>query len=344
MHAQAVNIQFQAGKIDEASRIISDSLLPVLKAQKGFKSHLLIIQRDMSKAIFINLWESDTELAAFEASPLYRPLMDKLVSVQTEPPDVGRYEVDAPSIVEQLRIGDKDDSGENISGVYYKTEEWIVYSTSTSPVKWASSNPAITKSLADLVPDLSELALRADAGFRNNKGVRGEIARAVVLHGMGNAEGAKNTLKAIERRFTRITTLSGRLQYAAGSFMVVLALAIALAILLLVASNSGQKEFMSLFLTAVCGSLGGFLSVMLNLNKLTIDRDAPARLNIILGMSRILIAVIGAILVYLLVKANIVLGTIAQSTSPFAILAIGVVSGFSETLIPNLLRQVETQQ
>jgi hypothetical protein len=34
MHARAANIQFQPGKIDEASRKVKDSIVPVMKGQK----------------------------------------------------------------------------------------------------------------------------------------------------------------------------------------------------------------------------------------------------------------------------------------------------------------------
>jgi hypothetical protein len=41
MFARAVNIQFQSGKVDEASQIVRDSIVPILKEQKGFKGQLL---------------------------------------------------------------------------------------------------------------------------------------------------------------------------------------------------------------------------------------------------------------------------------------------------------------
>ena len=45
MYARAVNIQFQLGKIDEASRIVKDSIVPAMKGQKGFKGQLLLTAR-----------------------------------------------------------------------------------------------------------------------------------------------------------------------------------------------------------------------------------------------------------------------------------------------------------
>jgi heme-degrading monooxygenase HmoA len=93
MFARAVNIQFQAGKVDEASRIVEDLIVPVMKAQKGFKGQLLLTQRDSGKAVSINLWETEGDLTAFETSPRYRELMGKLAGVLVGPPAGERYEV-----------------------------------------------------------------------------------------------------------------------------------------------------------------------------------------------------------------------------------------------------------
>ena len=93
MFARAVNIQFQSGKVDEASQIVQDLIVPILKRQKGFKSQLLLTQRDTGKAISINLWETEGDLTAFETGPLYRELMGKLGGVLAGPPVGERYEV-----------------------------------------------------------------------------------------------------------------------------------------------------------------------------------------------------------------------------------------------------------
>jgi heme-degrading monooxygenase HmoA len=86
MFARAVNVQFQSGKVDEASHIVRDAIVPVLKEQKGFKGQFLLTQRDTGKAISINLWETKADLTAFESSPLYHELMGKLAGILAWPP------------------------------------------------------------------------------------------------------------------------------------------------------------------------------------------------------------------------------------------------------------------
>ena len=93
MHARVVNVQFQQGRLDEAKHIVNESIVPVLKEQKGFKNQFLLTQQDTGKAISINLWETEADLTAFETSPLYREVLGKLADVLAGPPAGEAYEV-----------------------------------------------------------------------------------------------------------------------------------------------------------------------------------------------------------------------------------------------------------
>jgi heme-degrading monooxygenase HmoA len=93
MHARVVNVQFQQGRLDEAKRIVNESVVPVLKEQKGFRYQFLLTQKDTNKAISINLWETEADLTAFETSPLYRQVLGKLADVLAGPPAGEAYEV-----------------------------------------------------------------------------------------------------------------------------------------------------------------------------------------------------------------------------------------------------------
>ncbi len=93
MFARAVNVQFQPGQVEEASRIVQETITPVVKEQKGFKGQLFLTQGDTGKAIALNLWETEGDLIAFETSPLYRELMGKLAGVLAGPSAAERYTV-----------------------------------------------------------------------------------------------------------------------------------------------------------------------------------------------------------------------------------------------------------
>ena len=93
MLARVVNVQFQPGKVDEGVRIVREAIIPVLEKQKGLKSQHFFTQQETNKAVSINIWETEADLVAFEAAPIYRELMGKLAGVLSGPPAGERYTV-----------------------------------------------------------------------------------------------------------------------------------------------------------------------------------------------------------------------------------------------------------
>ncbi len=87
MFSRLVNVRFQPHKVEEGIHIIEKEVVPVLKEQKGFKGQLFLTRPDSEKAVSINFWETEDDLVAFEAAPMYRELMGKLAGVLAGPPD-----------------------------------------------------------------------------------------------------------------------------------------------------------------------------------------------------------------------------------------------------------------
>jgi len=93
MYARVVKVEFQEGRLDEAKRIVNESVVPVLKNQKGFKNQILLIQQETRKALSINIWETETDLKAFETGSQYSEVLGKLATVLAAQPDSEAYEV-----------------------------------------------------------------------------------------------------------------------------------------------------------------------------------------------------------------------------------------------------------
>lgn len=93
MYARVVNVEFKPDQLDEAKRIVNQSIVPILKQQKGFKSQFLLVQKEKRKAISINLWDTEADLTAFENGPLYREVLGKLATVLAAQPESEAYEV-----------------------------------------------------------------------------------------------------------------------------------------------------------------------------------------------------------------------------------------------------------
>jgi hypothetical protein len=165
--------------------------------------------------------------------------------------------------------------------------------------------------------------------------------RAIRLSLGGNTEGAARLLEQTKQRLVRLDSVTGRLYYL--GFCALVVLLVAIVAIVVTAIGSANSELVTWSYVALFGSLGGFLSVASGLDRLELD-PAAWYVNAASGCSRIVIAVIGAWFVYLLIRAEIIFGTITQLQSIWAVLALSVVAGFSETYVPNLLRKAESGQ
>jgi hypothetical protein len=70
MHARILTVQIQHDRLDEASRLYQEQLLPAVRQQSGFKGSWLLVDRHTGKGLAILLWETETDLRAGEANHL----------------------------------------------------------------------------------------------------------------------------------------------------------------------------------------------------------------------------------------------------------------------------------
>lgn len=95
---------------------------------------------------------------------------------------------------------------------------------------------------------------------------------------------------------------------------------------------------------ATFASIGGFISVSLKIKSLHTDRELNKKVYFFYGAERILLSMLAGVLVYFMVKGNIIFGFMnTNSDISFSIYVICALSGFSETLIPNTLRNLEAK-
>ncbi|WP_291146009.1 hypothetical protein [Flavobacterium sp. UBA7680] len=93
------------------------------------------------------------------------------------------------------------------------------------------------------------------------------------------------------------------------------------------------------------GCLGGFISVSRRLNAMIFEKDVHRAIYVIYGIERIFISVVGSIIIYFSIKSNLIFGLVNELDKPiYGFIVFGVLAGFSETLIPNLLIKLENDQ
>ena len=93
MHARTGVSRMKPGKMDEAIAMYRDSVLPLLKEQKGFKGLYWLADRKTDKYTVITLWETEPDMAATETSGLLQDVISKFAPYVAEQTAIDRYEV-----------------------------------------------------------------------------------------------------------------------------------------------------------------------------------------------------------------------------------------------------------
>jgi len=81
------------GKMDEAITMYRDSVVPLLKQQKGFKGFYWLADRKTDKYTVLTFWESEADMAATETSGLLQDVISKFAPYVAEQTAIDRYEV-----------------------------------------------------------------------------------------------------------------------------------------------------------------------------------------------------------------------------------------------------------
>ena len=93
MYARVTSVMVQPGKMDESVQTIQDSVVPVMKQQKGFKGYLLLTDSNTNKATAVTLWETEADMVTGENSGFYREQIAKIAKLIAGPPTTEHFAV-----------------------------------------------------------------------------------------------------------------------------------------------------------------------------------------------------------------------------------------------------------
>jgi len=189
---------------------------------------------------------------------------------------------------------------------------------------------------------LAFLRAKLDACLSNKsayKRFRNQIAIFYKQCLLGNEDVANKLYDKIINDANLFKYYTARLIYM---FSCVIALAILLSSCYFLRHNS-YINFSPLFLKVmIFGGLGGFISVAISIKKIDLDVDFFNWSQLVYGILRIIIAIICAIILYILIKSGFLLKEFQNQKYVFFLFAI--VAGFSETFVPNILKKVESKE
>ncbi len=93
MFARVLRIKIKIERIDEAAKLFEESVIPLLKNQKGYKGAYFLTDRKTGVSIPITLWESDEDMLATESSHFFQEQLVRFMSFFKAPPNREAYEV-----------------------------------------------------------------------------------------------------------------------------------------------------------------------------------------------------------------------------------------------------------
>jgi len=241
------------------------------------------------------------------------------------------------------KAGDKSLQNETVTRIFAHTpRKFIVFEVDKKRI-----GSHVAPELSDFISQVGSGLWRVRLLLRLQKRIHrsryGAILSQVLnLYETNNLNAINDYLSVWENKILKERRIQAKLQYLVLCLLVVSVIfALALVLTYLIPT---KEQVILIAWVVTCGALGGFLSVSMDINRLAIDPDTPWGLNMLLSSFRIFIAMIGSAFVYFLVQANLLLGAINDLDSPYAIFVVALVAGFSETLVPNLIKQVETSQ
>jgi hypothetical protein len=136
-----------------------------------------------------------------------------------------------------------------------------------------------------------------------------------------------------------------RMWYLTGSGVVT---AVAMGLLIVLWSMSARvlaslgPDGLDVLLATCFGAIGAFVSILQRSPQITMDPAAGASVHYVESGARVLTGMLGALMLALAVKANIILGATKSIDHSLALLLLlAVAAGASERIVPSLIREVE---
>jgi hypothetical protein len=268
-----------------------------------------------------------------------------------------KYKRDQRERLRQYVVGGKDNSGHAIKNVFTRGDEWVVYEIANADESESfkvyvdtevESDPAgLLVRLESIKEELADFRSILHKGV-HDKSIRHRAANAISTALRGDVVAAKNIFMRIKEQVEREyrTIQRGRILYMSGAF----ALAVFLAFISLVLYFFRDSDWLQgldvvkgFVYAASFAAFGGLLSVSLNLKTIAFERELQLYAYFIYGLQRIVLAGLGGIIALVAVKSGLVLSFVLTTSEPmYSMLAVCIAAGFSETLIPNALKNLES--
>jgi hypothetical protein len=280
----------------------------------------------------------------------------------------------AKEITKPLLRGDTDKNGFKVENVFCWTRHFVIYEAESQVRFMLPEDYEVARALRRKIADLGGLRasienLRAEPSLSHNEKIRAarEVAWALAQAFEDDepsspsdapSDQPKEILTRVDARLRSLVKSHYRKKYVLANLAAFGAIEV---ILIVLAIGFAHWWYVPPGLSAVhryavygaCGALGAFLSVITGIRSIDVDMNLDRWEHVFAGATRILIGVVGALVIALALDSKFIDPTLggAHSAGETAYgslerrvalyLLFAFVGGFSESLVPNLLRKGE---
>jgi ribosome-associated toxin RatA of RatAB toxin-antitoxin module len=268
--------------------------------------------------------------------------------------DEKKYKEEQRKRLASLTVGSKDLSGNFITKVFSKADEYVIYEIKTNTLSESLRVQIDTEKENDKT--LIDLFNHVRVNFAKLKGLLYKVnddtsVKTRIAHIVSHALSGK--ADEANKQFTELIDEINKEYQQQFNHRLRYLITILLATLFLVGfsiynyNNSlylDKIEIRNLIFMSSAGAIGCFISVSRRLRKTIFEKDVHWILYIIYGFERVFISIFSSAIVYFAIKSNLIFGFANELDKPIiAYIVFGVASGFSETLLPNLLIKLERE-
>ncbi len=266
-----------------------------------------------------------------------------------------------------LAIGGLDPNGATVTCIHAATRRYVVYEAGSQVRFLLPDDYKVGRLMRRRVAPLGGLrasieGLRSDAAIgaperaRAGRELAWALGEAFEDEDDATSDQPKQVLARVDARLRSLVKSQYRRQYVIGNIKAFALLEAGLLVVLALSSSGvGDSPVTHDYAAyAVCGALGAFLSVISSIRTLDFDLNLTTWEHVFAGATRIMIGVIGAWVVALALNSALVDPTFGGqgravaagardvlTTREAMYLFLCFIAGFSESLVPNLLRRGE---
>jgi len=93
MFVRLIRIKIDTDRIDEASKLFEEGVIPLCRDQKGFQGAYYLADQETGNCLLMTLWKSKKNMMATEESRFFQEQLVKFMGFFKEPPVRETYEV-----------------------------------------------------------------------------------------------------------------------------------------------------------------------------------------------------------------------------------------------------------